>query len=110
MREATMKRPGDMKRRQQAAYRKGWNDAMDALDLRIEVLRRDGHLSDEAPAVPCKPSSKRRRRSWRRSSRKAATALPRGRDARLLKPNRWNRKPGLVAGLLSFRGLCGWGS
>lgn len=46
-----MKRPGDMRRRRQAAYRRGWAEAMAQVASRIESLRTaakiDGHAITE---------------------------------------------------------------
>lgn len=39
-----MKRPGDMKRRRQAAYRRAWTDAMEIVLDRIDGMARSGDL------------------------------------------------------------------
>lgn len=43
-----MKRPGDMRRRRQAAYRRGFSEALFAVAHRVESLRASGHLSGHA--------------------------------------------------------------
>lgn len=43
-----MKRPGDMKRRREAAYRRAWGDAMRTILDGVEALLRKGSISAEA--------------------------------------------------------------
>lgn len=49
-----MKRPGDMRRRRQAAYRRGWAEAMNTVASRIESLRASGRIVDGHALVELK--------------------------------------------------------